>query len=127
MLVASPVLAGCSGSPLGVSSGDMFGGEGIRLTVTDGGAELEFDCADGRIEEPLRPGSDGSFEADGTFTFGQGGPIREDDPPRTEPARYSGVLRGDRLAIGAALLESDLVIGPYALKRDDPGVIRRCL
>jgi hypothetical protein len=121
------VLAGCSGTPLGVSTGEVFGGEGIRLVVTDAGAELEFDCADGRIEEPLSPGSDGSFEANGTFTFGQGGPIHEDDPPRSEPARYNGVLDGDRLTIGAALLESDMVIGPYALRRGDEGVIRRCL
>jgi hypothetical protein len=126
-LVASSILTGCSGSLLGISTGEVFGGEGILLIVTDAGANLEFDCAAGRIREPLRPRADGSFEADGTFTFGQGGPIRADDPPRTEPARYSGVLEGDGLTIGATLLESELVIGPYALRRGDPGVIRRCL
>ena len=127
VLAVCSILGGCSGTVLGISAGAVFGGQGIRLLVTDSGAELEFDCADGQIQESLRPAADGSFEADGTFTFGVGGPVREENPPQPEPARYNGVLSGDRLTLTAFLLERETVIGPYELRRGDEAVIHRCL
>ena len=120
-------LAGCSGTIIGISTGESFGGVGVLLLVRDVGADLEFDCATGRIEEPMTFSPDGTFDVDGTFTPGTGGPVREDDPPIPETARYMGVLRGDRLTLSAMLVEDGTTIGPYELRRGEQPLLRRCL
>ncbi len=94
----------------------MAGGarlQAVPLVVREAGADLEFDCATGRMEEPMTFSADGTFDVDGTFTPGVGGPVREDDPPIPEAARYMGVLRGDRLTLSAILVEDGTTIGPY--------------
>ena len=122
-----PMLAGCSNDPIGVVPGDFFGGEGVLLTIRDAGADLEWDCAVGRIEETFETATDGSFDLDGTHTPGTGGPIREDDPPRTEPARYTGELSGSRMTLSVELPESDVTLGPYELRYREEALLRRCL
>ena len=120
-------LAGCSGTIIGISTGESFGGLGVLLVVREAGADLDFDCATGRIEEPMTFSADGTFDVDGTFTPGTGGPVREDDPPIPEVARYMGVLRGDRLTLPAILVEDGTTIGPYELRRGEQPLLRRCL
>ncbi len=120
-------LAGCSGTMIGISTGESFGGVGGLLVVREAGADLEFDCATGRIEEPMTFSADGTFDVDGTFTPGMGGSVREDDPPIPEVARYMGVLRGDRLTLSAILVEDGTTIGPYQLRRGEEPLLRRCL
>ncbi len=120
-------LAGCLGTIIGISIGDSFGGVGVLLVVREAGADMEFDCATGRIEEPMTFSADGTFDVDGTFTPGMGGPVREDDPPVPEAARYMGVLRGDRLTLSGILVEDGTTIGPYELRRGEEPLLRRCL
>ncbi len=125
--IALAALAGCSGTIIGISTGESFGGVGVLLVVRETGAELEFDCATGRTEERMTFSADGTFDVDGTFTPGMGGPVREDDPPIPEAARYVGVLRGDRLTLSAILVEDGTTIGPYQLRRGEEPLLRRCL
>ncbi len=120
-------LAGCSGTLIGISTGESFGGVGVLLVVREAGADLEFDCATGRIEEPMTFSADGTFDVAGTFTPGMGGPVREDDPPIPEAARYLGGLLGDRLTLSAILVENGATIGPYQLRRGEQPLLRRCL
>ena len=120
-------LAGCSGTIIGISTGESFGGVGVLLLAREVGADLEFDCATGRIEEPMAFSADGTFDVDGTFTPGMGGPVREGDPPIPEAARYMGALRGDRLTLSAILVEDGTTIGPYQLRRGEEPLLRRCL
>src|SRR6266404_4607647 len=47
-----------------VAVGD-WGGRHIRLSVTERGATIEYDCANGTIEEPLLLGRDGRFDVRG--------------------------------------------------------------
>ncbi len=127
VVIGLAALAGCAGTIIGISTGDSFGGVGVLLVVREAGADLEFDCAAGRIEEPMTFSADGTFDVDGTFTPGMGGPVREDDPPIPEAARYVGVLRGDRLTLSAILVEDGTTIGPYQLRRGEEPLLRRCL
>ena len=120
-------LVGCSGTIIGISTGDSFGGVGVLLVVREAGADMEFDCATGRIEEPMFFSANGTFDVDGTFTPAMGGPVREDDPPIPEAARYMGVLRGDRLTLSAILIGDGMTIGPYELRRGEAPLLRRCL
>lgn len=63
---------------------------GLSMQVTSAGARLEYDCAEGAIEEPLRPDAEGRFTAAGIHTPGHGGPIREGEILPTFRARYEG-------------------------------------
>jgi hypothetical protein len=126
-IVALPILAGCSTDPVGVVPGDFFGGEGVLLTIRDSGADLEWDCAAGRIEEAFETADDGSFDLEGTHTPGVGGPIREDDPPDSEAARYKGRLSGSRMTLTVELPESGVTLGPHELRFREEALLRRCL
>lgn len=55
---------------------------------------VEYDCADGVIEGPIRPDRAGRFTAAGTHTPGRGGPIREDEVLPSFRARYDGQING---------------------------------
>ena len=127
VLIGLAALAGCSGTIVGISAGESFGGVGVLLVARGAGADLEFDCATGRIEEPMTFSADGTFDVEGTFTPGMGGPFNEDDPPIPEAARFMGVLRGDRLTLSAILVEDGTTIGPYQLRRGEEPLLRRCL
>jgi hypothetical protein len=126
-IVALQILAGCSNDPVGVVPGDFFGGEGVLLNIRDFGADLEWDCAAGRIKEAFETAGDGSFDLEGTHTSGVGGPIREDDPPRAEAARYTGRLSGSRMTLTVELPESGVTLGPHELRYREEAVLRRCL
>ena len=67
-----------------------WGGEHAGMVVTDTGATIEYDCAAGRITEPLRLDNAGNFTWAGVHIPGMGGPIRIDQPPNEHPARYTG-------------------------------------
>jgi hypothetical protein len=126
-IVALPILAGCSNDPVGVAPGDFFGGEGVLLTIRELGADLEWDCAAGRIEDAFETAADGSFDLQGTHTPGPGGPIREDDQPEAETARYTGRLSGSRMTLSVELPERGVTLGPHELRYREEAVLRRCL
>lgn len=126
-MLALPLLAGCSTDPVRVVAGDFFGGEGVLLTIRDFGADLEWDCAAGRIEEAFEISGDGSFDLQGTHTPGTGGPIREDDPPVAEAARYTGTVSGSLMTLTVELPESGVTLGPLELRYREEAILRRCL
>jgi hypothetical protein len=97
------------------------------MQVTSDGARLEYDCADGAIEEPLRPDGEGSFTAAGTHTPGHGGPIREGEILPSFRARYEGRVKGDRMSLLVTLTETGTQLGSFELRRGSSGVLVRCL
>jgi hypothetical protein len=106
---------GSAGSSTAVAPG-LWGGEHIRLDVVKTGAKIEFDCAFGTIDEPLRAGDDGSFEARGTYVFESGGATRKGDPrPRGRPAVYRGRIDGDEMRLTVTLSDSGHEIGTFTL------------
>src|SRR5262249_44166236 len=72
-----------------------WGGEHIILEVSGKGAEVEFDCAHGKITEPMALNRHGDFDVAGTFSPEHGGPVRQDEAENLKPARYSGHVEGD--------------------------------
>jgi hypothetical protein len=120
-------LAGCS-SATAPSPGEVWGGEGLGLTMAAGGGTLEYDCADGRIDGPIVPDGSGRFQATGTHTPGRGGPVHEDDPPPAAlPARYEGRVDGDRMELLVLLPAAADTVGRFELRRGRTPTIRRCL
>src|SRR5271165_4278052 len=75
--------------------GTNWGGEHIRLEVTENGATVEFDCASGSISKRLVTSANGNFKVQGTFTRERPGPVMRDNPNVTSAAMYSGTITGD--------------------------------
>ena len=76
----------------------MWGGPDLEMRVTQQGADLEFDCGQGTIEEPLLLDEAGKFQVRGTFRS-QPGPARKDQPSRGIDVVYAGAVRGNTMQL----------------------------
>jgi len=127
MLVFGIALAGCSTSPTPVIAPGPWGGSHVSMSVTSAGARLEYDCAEGVIEEALRPDAAGRFTANGIHTPGHGGPIRVDEVLPSFRARYEGRVDGERMDLLVTLTETGVALGSFQLRRGNSGILLRCL
>lgn len=126
-LAALVLVASCQAgtmTPPGPLTGS-WGGQhiGIELTATDG--RLDYDCAAGTIDEPVRPDVAGRFTARGTHTPSMGGPERVDVRRPQLEASYVGELNGDRMTLRVRTAEAEL--GPFTLMRGAEPTLVRCL
>ena len=103
-----------------------WGGQHVRLEVERGGAEIEFDCAHGRINARLRPGRDGRFNAAGTFVAERGGPVREGASEAGEPARYTGRVKGKTMTLSVRLTDSNTDVGTFTLTHGRAADLVKC-
>jgi hypothetical protein len=103
----------------------MWGGNHVEMQIGDSGARLEFDCAHGTMDEPLRVDARGAFTAMGTFVPERSGPSR-DDPPRPPKATYSGTITGDAMVLRVVVDGQDPAGTTYQLIRGRHGNVRKC-
>ena len=120
-------ILGCSSPIEPTDPVGSWGGQHVALIVTSGGGALDYDCAAGTIDEPLRPDSRGRFRVDGTHTPGQGGPSRQDDEPVVLPATYAGTIDSDTMTLTVTIVETGQSVGSFSLERDAAARIVRCL
>jgi hypothetical protein len=105
-----------------------WGGEHIRLVLTETGGRLEYDCAFGTIDAPLRPDEAGNFEARGTHAFERGGPVLPGmPPPKQYAARYSGWTNGTDMRLTVTLPDKGQDFGTFLLHRGRPPLLDKCL
>lgn len=104
----------------------VWGGQHIRLEVTDGGAQIEYDCAHGTIDEPIILDPQGRFEAKGTFTKEQGA-ARIDAVPENSPVRYAGQVKGQTMTLTLKRDESEESSGAYSLTLGSEGRLTKCM
>ena len=114
-----------AGIVIATAPATIWGGDHVRMTVTTGGAELEFDCATGTITETV-PEADGAFSLKGTFTPQRGGPARRDEPSRTTAAVYSGTIERETMTLHIVLAGNDREVGRYVLSRGSAGAVMKC-
>jgi hypothetical protein len=126
-LVVSLGAAACTAGPTPVVMPGSWGGSHVSMQVTSAGAHLEYDCAEGVIEEPLRPDAAGRFTAAGAHTPGRGGPVRLGEILPTFRARYEGEVDGERMSLLVTLVDTQAVLGRFELRRGSSGVLVRCL
>lgn len=118
------------GRPLDRDSGIItgsWGGRHVGLMLGPLGGTLDYDCASGTIDSPVRPDRGGHFAAVGRHTPGQGGPEREGQQAQSWPATYSGRLRGDEMTLSVRVEQTGIEIGPLRLGRNAEPIIFRCL
>jgi hypothetical protein len=74
----------------------VWGGEHVRLTVSEAGGSIEFDCAHGTLDAPLKVDTEGRWSVPGTLVR-EGGPAREGQEEEVQSVRYAGRTDGRRL------------------------------
>ena len=119
----------CDRSPSGPSPlpAGSWGGDHIALTINATATHIEFDCAHGEIPTALAVDARNEFDVPGTFVREHGGPIREGEPADSHPARYAGSVTGRMMVLTVRLTDGTEPIGTYALSRDAPGRVVKCL
>jgi hypothetical protein len=126
-MAAAAGLAACASVPqAGVPMTGEWGGTHVGLKLGETSGVLDYDCAAGTIDGPLLPRRDGTFQVEGHHTPGTGGPEREGEVRPSFRARYSGVIRGQRMTLQARV-ENGVLIGPFTLVKGAEPIIFRCL
>ena len=103
----------------------VWGGEHVRLQVTDDGATIEYDCAHGTLAQPLALDAQGRFSVAGTHTR-EGGPIRVNAAPAGQPARYTGSVQGRTMTLTATLTDKEQPVGTFTLTQGSEGRLWKC-
>jgi hypothetical protein len=124
------LLAAAPSCPQPLGSAELagpWGGEHIALVVSESGATIEYDCARGTIDVPLRAVASGRFTASGTHIREHGGPVHEGEVPDVHPAEYTGLVRGDRMTLTVRETDTDTTIGTFTLRRGVDARVFKCL
>jgi len=103
-----------------------WGGQNVQMEVTEKGARLRFSCAHASIEEPITLDSEGRFNAKGTMTAEAMGPLYEDNPPKSQPAVFSGTVKDQEMSLTITLKDSKEEPGKYTLTFGKPGRVFKC-
>ncbi len=120
-------LAGCLEANVPeVVTGD-WGGQHLGLVASSSGATLEYDCAAGNINEPIRPDAAGRFSVSGEHYPGHGGPSFSDETPIKRPARYDGRVRGENMTLTVTLTDRNEVLGSFTLRFGRTPYVFKCL
>ena len=104
----------------------IWGGEHVHAEVTDGGAQFEFDCANGAITKPIVLDSQGRFNLTGTFATEHAGPVRRDDDSNARSVRYSGEVKDEEMTLTITDPSTKEVLGTFTLKHGNEGRLMKC-
>jgi hypothetical protein len=119
------LIASCSpASPDGatVPTG-IWAGDHVVLEVSSGGAQINFDCAHGTIDESMALDASGNFDVKGSFAR-EGGPTLQTEPTRA--ARYSGRVQGSSMTLSVLLTDSKETMGTFALAQGASPRLVKC-
>jgi hypothetical protein len=105
----------------------VWGGDHIIIDVTDGGAKIMYDCAEGVIEQPIETDDNGRFDVRGAHIRNHGGPVRSDEKPDRHRARYAGRVNGKTMTLTVTLADTNETIGTFSLTYGERPELKRCL
>ena len=104
----------------------VWGGRHVRFEVTDGGANIEFDCAHATVEGRIVVDRAGRFSAAGTYYAEHGGPIRADESSNGFPVRLTGRVGGSLMRLTVTRTRTRKSLGTFALARDREPEVFKC-
>ena len=104
----------------------VWGGQHIRLEVTDSGANIEFDCASSTIGEPIVLDRQGKFDVRGKYMPEHGGPIRRDEESNSYSVRYVGHASDKESTLTITIPDKKETIGNFTLTRGSDGRLMKC-
>lgn len=114
--------AGAKGVSVGVWAGNR-----LVLTVTESGANAEFECASGVLDGPLLLDARGHFDVSGWYRRQSGGPAPSGQQPPALRARFRGSTQGTDMDLTVVMVDTSATHGPFQLKLGAPVRIERCL
>lgn len=104
----------------------VWGGSDIGMDVMQTGATVEFDCAQGTIDEAIMLDAMGRFAVDGVY-LQEGGPVGGMGSPMPVPARYQGDVVGQQMTLTVTNLDTQMKIGAFSLTFGASANIVKCL
>jgi hypothetical protein len=104
----------------------VWGGEHIRLEVTEAGATVEYDCAHANISQKIAVDRRGRFVVMGSYVAEHGGPVRESDPSRGVAVQFTGKVSGKKLQLSVRRSDSRKLIGVFTLSLGHEGSLTKC-
>ncbi len=122
--------SGSSSASKAVPNG-VWGGEHIRMEVSNSGADLEFDCARGSISQRLQVDDKGGFKVEGMYiaespaNAAVDGGFAGHSAGRGVKATYSGTLSGSSLRLEVYVEGQDMP-RTFTLVRADEGHLAKC-
>lgn len=125
--LAGLALAACLTSETPSPVTGEWGGVHLGLVADGAGAQLEYDCATGTISGALVMDDRGRFSVGGIHFPGHGGPIREDEPTVSRPARFDGQVRGNRMTLAVTLTDTNELLGTFDLIQGASPHVFKCL
>lgn len=113
--------------PASVVPNGVWGGEHIRMEVTENGADIEFDCARGSISQRLELDPQGRFKVSGTYKAETPAPAAADGGSTGSEvtATYIGVLSGSSLRLEVSV-EGQGAPRTFVLVQGDQGQLAKC-
>jgi hypothetical protein len=123
MLLAIPLAYGQQNR---TTEPELWGGRGISVRNGPSGASIDFDCARGSTDQPLRPDAAGDFSVSGTYTPERGGPVRRDELPENLRATYKGNIAGDTMTLQVILTGNAGELPRFTLRRGSSGRVVKC-
>ncbi len=105
----------------------VWGGEHIRMEVSDSGADIEFDCARGSISQRLELDEKGRFRVEGIYKAETPAPAAVDGglPASGIKATYTGTLNGSGLRL-EVFIEGQDTPRTFDLEQGDQGHLAKC-
>jgi len=103
----------------------IWGGQHVHAEISDRGAEIEFDCAQGTIAQKIVIDGSGRFDVEGSFTTQHGGPVREDQN-NSRPVRYRGTVSDKEMELTVFDPKTKETIGTFALRLGNEGRLMKC-
>ncbi|HJQ35004.1 MAG TPA: hypothetical protein VJ866_22835 [Pyrinomonadaceae bacterium] len=103
-----------------------WGGQHVRFEVTEGGANVEFDCAHATLKGKILVNGAGQFSARGTYFPEHGGPVRADETNEGFPARFEGRVGGSLMKLTVTRVSPREDLGTFSLARDKEAEIFKC-
>ena len=119
-------LSSCEDVTFHLVTFSSWAGSHIFLSITVNGGQVEYDCAEGEILEPIRPVS-GRFSVRGIHREGRGGPAGIDPIAVPRPARYDGLIRDDRMTLTVTLTDRNERLGVFELRGGAEPQLFKCL
>ena len=109
-MVAAFACYNTSSAPITEVAG-TWGGDNAGLIVSNTAVHVHIGCTLGDALGPIRPDTNGRFEATGTYNV-DAYPI---DRGITHPARFSGQITGQTMTLTVTLTDTARVLGPVTL------------
>jgi hypothetical protein len=126
MKASHPAQSGPAAPAKTVPNG-VWGGEHIRMEVSDSGADIEFDCARGSISQRLELDDKGRFQVQGIYMAESPAPAAVDGRLTASgvKATYTGTLNGSSLHL-EVFIEGQDTPRTFDLVQGDQGHLAKC-